>query len=180
MHSRWVLTWSADTLDVKLHICMIKLIIKELKKAVLVDNCCTTPTPDPFCGHTEMELGSSFPYELLVQPHAAPTGVWKFVSCLFGDELTYGWDLSGYWPTTTTRISCCPGQLLPQTICSSATQLLCNGASKPPTPNPFRSKQCQTLQFSQRDDAVHRSTRCVREALQESLVLLSGFAASSN
>lgn len=47
-------------------------------------------------------------------------------------------------------------------------------------PNPFRSKQCQTLQFSQRDDAVHRSTRCVREALQESLVLLSGFAASSN
>lgn len=96
MHSRWVLTWSADTLDVKLHICMIKLIIKELKKAVLVDNCCTTPTPDPFCGHTELELGSSFPYELLVQPHAAPTEVWKFVSCLFGDELTYGWDLSGY------------------------------------------------------------------------------------
>lgn len=96
MHSRWVLTWSADTLDVKLHICMIKLINKELKKAVLVDNSCTTPTPDPFCGHTEMELGSSFPYELLVQPHAAPTGVWKFVSCLFGDELTYGWDLSGY------------------------------------------------------------------------------------
>lgn len=56
------------------------------QRAVLVDDSNIIPTPDPFCGHTGLELSSSFPYELLIQFHATPIGIWKFVSCLFGDE----------------------------------------------------------------------------------------------